>query len=235
MKDKKNLVLIVIIVIIVLLTILCSSLVKNNLSSKTNQTTKKKETEINEEPSPKKEEEPQVETTEKYYSKEYITSSIREKLTNYNWIKENLYSKVDCFNNQVGEGTQELYFVVLSDENDNPFVIVSNDTDDKFIRSIYKVYFKDREVLVKNITGNIGHPGHIYFEIDKDQGIVAGIWGHMGNYKFTAYNVKNEEIEIYDEYSCQTGDCEYEYKGEKEYNLSPIDIKLTTSNINKYL
>ena len=57
----------------------------------------------------------------------------------------------------------------------------------------------------------------------------------MGNYTFTAYDVKNNETNVYDKYECTTGQCEYEYKGDKTYNITAIDKELTKTNLDTLL
>ena len=57
----------------------------------------------------------------------------------------------------------------------------------------------------------------------------------MGNYTFTAYDVKNNETNVYDKYECTTGQCEYEYKGDKTYNIPAIDKELTKTNLDTLL
>lgn len=168
-------------------------------------------------------------------NREEVIKKLKEKLTNETWIKENLYSKKNCFGQEVNNLNHELTFEVLKDNENNPIVIVSDYSFDNFIVACYKVYVKNNEVVAKNVNDSIGHPSHVGFSIDKNQGLVITNWAHMGDYIFTAYDIKNDEIKVYDKYECKTGQCEYEYKGEKSYNISEISKKLTNDNINEYL
>ena len=174
-------------------------------------------------------------TTQKKNNREELIAKLKEKLTDENWIKENLYSKKNCFGQEVNNSNQELTFEVLEDNEKNPIVIVSNYSFENFIVACYKVYVKNNEVIAKNINDSIGHPSHIGFSIDKNQGLVIANWAHMGNYIFTAYDIKNDEIKVYDKYECNTGQCEYVYKGEKSYNISEFSKELNKDNINTYL
>lgn len=162
-------------------------------------------------------------------------TKLKEKLLDETWVKDNLYSKKDCFGKDVNLDNQKLTFNVLQDNSGNPIVIVLDLSYDDFVVVPYKVYVNDGIVKVDNIIGQVGHPSHIGFSVDQKQGLVIGSWGHMGNYSFKAYDVKDNEIKVVDEYDCKTGNCDYEYKGNKEYNLTGITIELTKDNIEKYV
>ena len=60
---------------------------------------------------------------------------------------------------------KNLYFKVVSYDNNNPFVIVLNYTMDHFIEVCYKVYFVGDQVVVKNIGDNIIKYDKIWAEI----------------------------------------------------------------------
>jgi len=162
-------------------------------------------------------------------------AKLKESLTNNDWINENLYSKENVFGNFVDRNEQELKFEVLRDSKSNPIVIVEDISYDKALIVCYKVFVENESVIVKNITGDIGHSGHMHFGIDKNQGLVIYNWMHMGDYSFKAYDVKEKEITIYDEYNCNTGECDGEYKGDKKYNVTNISIELNKENIEKYV
>ena len=126
---------------------------------------------------------------------------------------------------------------MLSNSQNNPIVIILNETSESFILTSYKVYYENGEVLAKNITDSISHPSHINITVDQEQGFVIYTYMHMGYYSLTGYDVKNNEIKIYDkyEYECTTGECDYEYKGEKEYNAIYPEHELNITNINNYI
>ncbi|MBR3161137.1 MAG: hypothetical protein IKF19_00195 [Bacilli bacterium] len=167
--------------------------------------------------------------------REEAVTKLKEVLTNDTWVKENLYSKKNCFGEDASDANHELTFEVLTDDNSNPIVIVLDDAPNDFIRDAFKVYYYNGEVKVKKVIDGMVHPGHGGFIVDIKQNLVIVEWGHMGDYAFTAYDVKSDEIKKYDEYRCDTGNCEYEYKGEKIYNTTGIDKKLNVDNINTYL
>ena len=164
-----------------------------------------------------------------------VVSKLKDALTDSNWINENLYSKENVFGNSIDRTDQELKFEVLHDSKNYPIVIVEDISYDKALIVCYKVFVDNDSVIVKNITGDIGHSGHMHFGIDKNQGIVFYIWMHMGNYSFKAYDVKEKEIKVYDEYNCNTGRCEEQYKGNKTYNESNISIEMNNENIENYV
>lgn len=235
MKEKSNrgIIIVLIGIIIVILVILCVLFATNVISLNINNQPKSKE---NNDVINTKENIDNTVDNENSYNREDIILKLKEALSDNEWVKNNLYSKQDCFGNEVNSENQDLYFLTLYDEENNPIVIVLNSTYDNFISICYKVYFYNGDVVAKNITGSIGHPGHGGFSVDEKQGLVIYNFAHMGNYKFTAYDIKNEEIKIYDEYTCDTGNCDYEYKGNKKYdNFSPISTELTNDNINNYL
>ena len=176
-----------------------------------------------------------VDNDEQVVSRDDILVKLKESLTNQEWIKENLYSKEDCFGQKVEVSTQKLTFTMLSDEKNNPIVIVLNNTSENFIKVIYKIYYEDGNILVKNITNSVAPPSHVGFSVDKNQGLVIETYAHMGYYTLKSYDVKNDEIKIYDEYNCTTGNCDYEYKGEKNYNYSDISIELNLENVNNHI
>lgn len=173
-----------------------------------------------------------INNDEQVVSRDDIIEKLKTTLTDEEWIKAHLYSKENCFGEKVEVSNQKLTFTMLTDEKNNPIVIVLNDTFENYIKVIYKVYYSDGEILVKNVAGHVSHPGHTGVCVDKNQGLVIETFAHMGCYLFTAYDVKNDEIKIYDEYNCTTGNCDYEYKGEKEYNCSSISIELNSNNVN---
>ena len=168
-------------------------------------------------------------------NREEVVKKLKEVLTNDTWVKENLYSKKNVFGEDASNANHELTFEVLTDDNSNPIVIVLDDAPNDFIRDAFKVYYYNGEVKVKKVIDGMVHPGHGGFIVDIKQNLVIVEWGHMGDYAFTAYDVKSDEIKKYDEYRCDTGNCEYEYKGEKIYNTTGIDKKLNVDNINTYL
>lgn len=58
----------------------------------------------------------------------------------------------------------------------------------------------------------------------------------MGSYTFKAYDIKQNKINVIDEYSCKDGDnCNTEYDGKKNYNISYISLELTDENVNNYI
>lgn len=236
MGDKKSntgIIIILMGIIIVILAILCVLFATNMISL--NIDSNSKNDEINDTIN-KNENIDNTDNNKNSYDREEIILKLKETLSDNEWIKNNLYSKEDCFGNEVNIEKQNLYFLTLSYEENNPIVLVLNSTYDDFITVCYKVYFHDGTVVAKNITDFIGHPGHGGFSVDENQGLVIYSWAHMGDYKFTAYDIKNDEIKIYDEYTCDTGNCDYEYKGSKKYNnLSSISTELTNDNINNYL
>ena len=168
-------------------------------------------------------------------NRDKIISMLKEKLTDENWVKENLYSKKDCFGQDVNVPNHKLTFEVLKDKNNNPMIIIFDDANENFIITTYKVYYENGEVKAKNIFGTVKHPSHGTFSIDTTKNLVISIFAHMGNYSFQAYDVTEDEPKLYDEYKCETGQCEYEYKGEKSYNIKGISKELTTDNLNTYL
>ena len=236
--EKKNnngvLIGLLIGIIIMLLIFVClfatNTISFNNKAAPNNNQAKENAQENNEEKSNK-----QNNNETQNNNREELITKLKEKLTDETWIKENLYSKENCFGEKVNNSSQELKFEVLNDNDNNPVIIVSDYSFDNFIVACYKVYIKNNEVVVKNVDGKIGHPSHIGYGVDIKQGLVISTWGHMGDYKFTAYDIKNDEIKVYDEYTCNTGQCEYEYKGEKSYNTTDISKELTPDNLNTYL
>ena len=168
-------------------------------------------------------------------NRDFVIDLLKTTLSNQEWVNENLYSKENCFGNKVEKDKQELKFEVLSDNNNNPIIIVSDYSFDDFVVACYKVYVNNGKVISKSVDGLIGHPSHIGYSVDKEQGLVVSNWGHQGNYQFIAYDVKSDDIKEYDKYKCDTGNCVYEYKGDKKYNLSDISIELNSDNINKYI
>ena len=164
-----------------------------------------------------------------------VVAKLKDSLMNSDWVNENLYSKKNAFGDFVDRTEQELKFEVLRDSKSNPIVIVEDISYDKALIVCYKVFVDNDSVIIKNVTGNIGHSGHMEFGIDKNQGIVFYNWMHMGNYSFKAYDVKEKEITIYDEYNCNTGKCEEEYKGNKTYSFSNISLEFNKDNIEKYV
>lgn len=165
-----------------------------------------------------------------------VIKILKTKLTDTNWVRNNLYSNTNCFKNDVDiNEKQNLKFVVINPNNENPYVVVENKTDDLFISTVYKVYFDGKDVVVKNITDTISHPQHVVNYIDVERGYFIHEYGHMGYYKFTSYNLNVSEFSILDDYNCTTGDCDYNYEGSSNYNMSLFEIELNTDNVNKYL
>ena len=239
MKKKKNngafigLLIGIIIMLLIVVGLFATNTISFNTkeASTNNQTKENKEEKSNKQNNNETKNEKEVQNN----NREELITKLKEKLTDETWIKENLYSKENCFGEKVNNSNQELKFEVLKDNDNNPIVIVSDYSFDNFIVACYKVYIENNEVVAKNVDGKIGHPSHIGYSIDKTQGLVISTWGHRGDYKFTAYDIKNDEIKVYDEYTCNTGQCEYEYKGDKTYNITEIDKELTPDNINNYL
>ncbi|MBQ6495220.1 MAG: hypothetical protein IJI49_04385 [Bacilli bacterium] len=211
---KKNVVIIVLIVIIILLLSAFGFLVSTDVIS------------FNK----KSKEEPVILKD----NREMIVSKLKEALTDDEWVKENLYVKENCFGQKREKFSSVLKFEVIDDNNNNPIVIVDDYSIDDFISASFKVYF-DGEKVVSKMIGAVGHPGHSGFSIDKNQGLVVVVYGHMGNFVQLAYDVKGEEVTEYDEYRCDTGDCEYVYKGDKSYNLTDFSIELNDENVYKYV
>lgn len=164
-------------------------------------------------------------------TKEEAAKKLKEKLTDEEWVKNNLYSKKNCFGESVSSANHELTFAVLTDSNDNPMVVVLDKADANFIMTAYRVYFDNGDIKVDNV-GGVNHPSHVNYSIDAGQGLVITEYAHMGNYIFTAYNVKNKEITNFDKYECKTSNCEYKYEGNNIYKLSDITLKLNAENIN---
>lgn len=232
-NDKsKNIIIALLIVIIIILGALVALFATNTISLNTN--TKEENTNIDDNSNNINSTDTDINNDEQKVSRDDIIIKLKDSLTNQDWVKENLYSEENCFGSEIDTTTQNLKFIVLSNSEDNPIVIVLNYTDEKFINTTYKVYYKDGKILAQNITGYVEHPSHVGFSVDKNQGLVISTYMHMGNYIFKAYDVKNDEIKIYDEYQCVTGDC-YEYKGDKTYDISDISIELTDENINSYI
>jgi hypothetical protein len=173
---------------------------------------------------------------ENNYDRDEIILKLKEALTDDEWVKNNLYSKINCFGEEVDDENQNLFFLTFSYEENNPIVLVENSTIDDFILILYKVYFSNGTVMVENVTGDVKHPSQGQFSIDESQGLVVYEYAHMGYYTFTAYDIKSDKITTYDTYKCDTGNCDYEYKGDKQYNsLSYIKTELTSENISNYL
>ena len=210
---KKNAIIIVLVIIILLLLGTFCFLVSTNVIS------------FN-----KKKEEPVILKD----NREMIVSKLKEALTDDEWIKENLYVKENCFGQKREKFSSVLKFEVIDDNNNNPIVIIDDYSIDDFISASFKVYYDGDKVVSKEI-GAVGHPGHSGFSIDKKQGLVVVVYGHMGNFAQLAYDVKGDEITDYDEYRCDTGDCEYVYKGDKTYNLTDFAIELNDDNVYKYV
>ena len=210
---KKNAIIIVLVIIILLLLGTFCFLVSTNVIS------------FN-----KKKEEPVILKD----NREMIVSKLKEALTDDEWIKENLYVKENCFGQKREKFSSVLKFEVIDDNNNNPIVIIDDYSIDDFISASFKVYYDGDKVVSKEI-GAVGHPGHSGFSIDKKQGLVVVVYGHMGNFAQLAYDVKGDEITDYDEYRCDTGNCEYVYKGDKTYNLTDFAIELNDDNVYKYV
>ena len=236
--EKKNnngvLIGLLIGIIIMLLVFVClfaTNTISFNNKEVTNNQTKENTRENNEEKSSK-----QNNNETQNNNREELIAKLKEKLTDEIWVKENLYSKKNCFGEDVKNLNQEIKFEVLEDNDNNPVVIVSDFSYENFLVACYKVYVENNIVVVKLVDGGIGHPGHTGYSVDKNQGLVISSWLHQGNYIFSAYDVKNNEIKLYDKYECVSSDtCTGEYKGDKKYNVTEIDKELTPDNINNYL
>lgn len=167
------------------------------------------------------------------YSREEIVLKLKNALSDKEWVKNNLYSGENVFGDEVLTDNQELTFLVLADEKNNPVIIVRNYSQDDFLNICYKVYFDGDEVLVKNIIGRLAHPSHEEFSVDMEKGLVISTYMHMGSHIVTSYDVKMDEIEEKELYSCTTGKCDYSY--EYEGNLTYILTELNNTNINEYI
>lgn len=167
-------------------------------------------------------------------SREEIVSKLKESLNDQEWVKENLYAKENCFSEKLGDIEHHLTFTLVQDNNNNPIVVVLEKDDDNFILACYRVYYLDGNVVAESITGHVEHPGHAYFTVDKEQGLVLYNWAHMGEYSFISFDVKKKNIDVYDRYNCDD-DCPTEYNGDKTYNPSDISIDLNESNIETYI
>ncbi len=205
----------------------------NNQAEKNDNQQKKNENSIKKDTNTSNQTSNEIET--KKNNRDEVISKLKEKLTNETWIKENLYSKKDCFGKEVNVPNQKLTFEVLKDKNNNPMIIVLDDAYENFIITTYKVYYDNGEIKAKNIFNVVKHPSHGSFEIDTTKNLVISTYAHMGIYSFQAYDVAEDEPKLYDEYKCETGQCEYEYKGEKTYNITDISKELTPDNVNTYL
>lgn len=218
--------------IIVMLLIFVALFATNTISFNSKKAPTSKQTKENSKQSIEKEENKEE---QKKDNREEIIAKLKEKLTDETWVKDNLYSKENCFGQEVGISNRNLKFEILEDNKKNPIVIILDYSFEDFVVACYKVYIENDKVIAKLVDGGIGHPSHIGYYVDKAQGFVISNWGHMGDYTFTAYDVKNNEIEVYDKYECNTGQCEYEYKGDKKYNITEINKELNMNNINTYL
>jgi len=239
-KSNKGVVISLLIVIAVLIgsityMFVSGTVIFNTDNNKDNEN-KTEEKEDNNIETGKEENEPtdeDIKAEESKVSRDEIVNELKVALTSDIWIKENLYSKKDCFENQVEVNEQKLWFSVLYDNENNPIVIVLNNTEESFIKVVYRVMYKEGQIVAESVQNYVSHPSHEEFKVDKSQGLVINIYGHMNYYKFKAYDVKTDKIEIYDEYSCYL--CEYEYVGDKSYDLQDISLELNSTNINSYV
>ena len=75
-----------------------------------------------------------------------------------------------------------------------------------------------------------------YVKYNGQWGIVSDREGLFEREEIAIYT-SDEELKIYDkyEYECTTVECDYEYKGEKEYNAIYPEHELNITNINNYI
>ena len=231
-KNNNGILIGLLLGIIVMLLVFIALFTTNSISFNTKEASTTNKTKENNQQNDKKEENKEE---QKKDNREEVINKLKEKLTDETWVKDNLYSKKNCFGQEVGISNRNLKFEVLEDNEKNPIVIILDYSIEDFVVACYKVYTDNNNVIAKLVDGGIGHPSHIGYSVDKKQGLVISSWGHMGDYTFTAYDVKNNEIKVYDKYECNTGQCEYEYKGDKTYNITEIDKELTKANLDTYL
>ncbi len=168
-------------------------------------------------------------------TKEEISKELYQKLSDANWVKENLYVKQDGSNKSIDSNfKQELMFTVMSDsENDYPIIIVKTEVEEALAQELFAIKYLNEKITVESLTNGAVHNSHNIFVASDTK--VAVEYGHMGYWKYSLYKFNSGNKALLDEKEGEMLNPEEGYVElqnlEKEYNLKAIETKLTDENL----
>lgn len=164
---------------------------------------------------------------------------LKESLADENWLKENVYLKEDVFGEEIKSSEErKITFAVLNiDNNKAPIVIVQTIIEDKLSVQSFIVSCLNQIIKCEPIAESTCHIGHIAFQVSTNK--VSMEYAHMGEYDYDVYDISYTGKNLIDSGEGEIQNADEGYMAldniDQKYNLSPIDIKLTSDNIEKHI
>jgi len=160
-------------------------------------------------------------------------AELKTALTNYEWVKENLYMHRNVFGEKVfGDEEQYVSFEIINKANNNPIIVTL--AEGAGSKQISIVRYQDNKVTVENWEP--AHASHCGFEINND--ILVANYAHMGTWEYHVYKISNDSTKKIEENSGSIGEKE-DYtelqKIKNKYSTKLFEKELNSVNIVKYL
>ena len=155
-----------------------------------------------------------------------VNLSVMDKLSNSEWVKENLTMNQDCFG-EIITANQKLSFEKIEDD----LVVVQAycEEENNLGTQIFLVGYKNGKVKIMKMP--IANPKTTGYELDIENKVLLEMWGNLTDISYSYHKLTNlgiEEIERLTYYEAQ-GDI---WDGEKvtrfleKYNTEPINNPL---------